>query len=296
MKGKIIAVANMKGGVGKTTTVVSLAETLAAQGAKVLVIDLDAQANASVCIAGDEKLAELMEKHLTIEGFLDDYLHGRTNETFEARIKTHLSNVTHRNDQLQIALLASSPKLRNLEYQLIHALTRKRLDWSTIIDGIWSLMSTQLKNSSKHYDFIIFDCAPGISIMTEVSIRLADLVMVPTIPDFLSTFGLQAFCASVWSNGLTEDKRRMPKKSPYVLITRRRKVNEHDKTAERIRAERQAPAPSFKVFDTEIPERIGIAKAMGMIDDYPNYVSKWKEMTTELNDLSKEIRKAVDAK
>jgi cellulose biosynthesis protein BcsQ len=69
--GKFIAVANMKGGVGKTTVVVSLAEALAADDldTSILVVDLDPQASASVCIAGDELLSDLINEDKTLKLF-----------------------------------------------------------------------------------------------------------------------------------------------------------------------------------------------------------------------------------
>ena len=174
MSAKIIAVANMKGGVGKTATVVSLAEALAASGFRVLVIDLDAQANASVCLAGDSMLATLMARRATIEGFLEDQLLGKKKMSFADCVRSNVSNVAHLNQQLAISLLPSSPELRRFEYRIIHDLTQSKMSWTDIIKGLSAVMSVQLKKARKDYDFILIDCAPGISVLTEVSIRLAD--------------------------------------------------------------------------------------------------------------------------
>jgi chromosome partitioning protein len=278
MSGKVIAVANMKGGVGKTTTVVALAECLAAETQKdVLVIDFDPQANASICLAGDARLAALIEEKRTIEVFIENHLLGDKSVRLDDCIRSHVSNVTHLGEQLPIALLPSSPKLRNLEYKLIHQLTRQKMSWDQIADGLWGMMSSQLRQTRRKYEYVLIDCAPGISALTEASVRLADLVIVPTIPDFLSTFGLQAFCHTVLDGGsLPNAPRKRSKKLPHVLITRRRNVREHQETADSIRVERSADKPVFRVFETEIPETIEVPKALRMIEMCPTLGQKWK--------------------
>jgi cellulose biosynthesis protein BcsQ len=249
MAGKVIAVANMKGGVGKTTVVVGLAEALAAGGNEVLVIDLDAQANASICLAGDKVLTAQIVSGQTIEAFLADYLIEGRKIKFDDCIRECVSDVTHRGNQLAISLLASSPELRMFEQVLTYKLTKQRHSIEEIVSRVWTLMKEQLGKTKRSFDYVIIDCPPGISMLTDVSIRLADMVLVPTIPDFLSTYGLQAFCRSIWKGPLAERSLfKKPKGPPHVLITRERAVNEHRTTVAQMENERSAEEPSFLCF------------------------------------------------
>lgn len=295
MKCKVIAVANMKGGVGKTATVIGLAEGLAAGGAETLVIDLDPQANASICLSGDDFLKTIIESGQTIDAFLEDrFLKLAPSVSMAERIRTNVSNVYHLNAQLPLSLLASSSELRLIERQLIFALTKMRLSLDEIVEKLHSVIKEELKKSRKNYDYILFDCAPGISALTEVSIRLADLVIVPTIPDFLSTYGLQSFCSNLWTGEMAaRGPLKRPKKRPHVLITRRRPIREHDQKSQWLRAE-AANGAAFDVFETVIDERAAIAEALGKIDIWPSFSQKWRNGTAAtLESLVGEVKEAV---
>ena len=178
MKGKVIAVANMKGGVGKTATVVGLAEALAAEGAEMLVVDLDSQANASICLAGDEVLKTLIEDGNTIDAFLDDrFFRDRRDASIASRIRTNVSNVFHL--ERSITALAAGIELGAAP---AGTATCVRTDQDGHEPRPYRRGAARRHQGSaerdprRSYDYILFDCAPGISALTEVSLRLADLV------------------------------------------------------------------------------------------------------------------------
>jgi cellulose biosynthesis protein BcsQ len=295
MKGKVIAVANMKGGVGKTATVIGLAEALAADGAKVLVIDLDPQANASICLAGDRQLAALIENGRTIDGFLEDSFFSKSRKAdFDRCIHPQISNVWHADGPLAISLLASSPHLRLIERQLIFKLTKAKLDLDEIVERLHSVIREQLKRTRGEHDYVLIDCAPGISALNEVSIRLANMVIVPTIPDPLSCYGLQAFCRSLWNGAIAEKSPLKKPPKPHVLVTRRRPIKIHDRIADQLREEQGRDQSAFRVFGTEIPERAAIADALGMINNNPTFTGKWGlQVTSLLADLIRETKEAL---
>jgi chromosome partitioning protein len=296
MTTNVIAVANMKGGVGKTATVVMLAEALAAAERKpVLVVDVDAQANASLCLAGDQKLASLIQDGRTLDAFLDDHFLGAGKVRFSDCVHHNVSDVSHGSEQLPVSLLASSPELRLLEREIVIALTERKLGFNAIVGHLFRLLEKQLRSPGNPFAHVLIDCAPGISALTEASIRLADLVIVPTIPDYLSTAGLQAFCNSFWKGSRLARPVAKNMTKPRVLITRRRQTREHHDYADRMRNERFSKEPSFVMFKTEVPEAIAIAEALGKTGNWPTLTNKWgPAIVPVLGGLVKETKEALN--
>ncbi|MDR3462454.1 MAG: AAA family ATPase [Beijerinckiaceae bacterium] len=294
--GKFIAVANMKGGVGKTTTVVSLAEALSAndESAKVLVIDLDPQASASVAIASDPILAQLIEQDRTFEAFLEERLI-KDNKKINILDLVHrrVSGTWHQGRQLDMGLLPCGPHLRVVEKELIYELANTNHSITSIDGLITKLFQRDIIPLGSIYDFILFDCAPGISPVTEIAIRLSDLVIIPTIPDYLSVYGLNAFYDSIWkfkAKGLPS-----PKNPPSVLVTRmQRNVRQHREVLEGLQQGAAALNSPYRLFLSQIPTSAALVEAI-MKDDGLTFTQKYtKEVISSiLIPLVKEVIGAI---
>ena len=261
--GSFIAVANMKGGVGKTTTVVSLAEALAANdlSTSVLVVDLDPQASASLCLAGDEVLSDMIEQGRTLHDFLEARLiYQNKKHALDYYTRNHLSFTTHKNEQLHISLLPCGPQLRLLEREIIYELTKRKFSMNAIEGHLWKLFEAEFVPLRKTFEYVIFDCPPGISPIAEVAIRASNLIIVPTIPDRISNFGLTAFCDSI----LKSEVSALPRPSKaHVLISRKQEIKQHNQMVARLQAEADATDGAYHLFETQIPQSAALAEALG---------------------------------
>lgn len=247
MSAKIISVANMKGGVGKTTLSVAVAQSLASgagarKPAKVLVVDLDAQANASFWLAGQAALTEQIDQGKAIDSFLEDTIVFGKAPSMQDIIRPAKAL----SDRLFVA--PSSPNLRLVERELIVFLSRRHRNLMEVERVVSDLLDQQLATLRKSYDVIMFDTAPGISALTEAALRLSDLVIVPTVPDYVSNLGLLSFCRSVaWSSN---DIPNATKRLPWVAANKVKKTKHHQLMLEQMRAEAGA---EFNILKTEVP-------------------------------------------
>lgn len=157
---RIYTLVNQKGGVGKTTTTINVAAYLAQLGQRVLVVDLDPQANATSCLGVDK---------LNVQGGTYEALLGDEN------IFPHVLL----NERLNLSLLPSSPALAGAEVELVDELARE------------SRLRKALAQISNRYDYVLIDCPPSLGLLT-VNGLMAGLngVIVPVQCEYLALEGL----------------------------------------------------------------------------------------------------------
>jgi chromosome partitioning protein len=252
MAASVITVANMKGGVGKTFTVLALARAFASGEyggfpLRVLVIDLDAQANASFLLCGDLALAELIERGRTVDAFIDDALIGGGDQALGDYVVDLKWGPP---SSIGPWIIPSSTGLRKAERELISVVARGRRGLLEVEQDISERLGDHIAALKVRFDIILIDSSPGVTAFTQAALTAADLVIAPTVPSFIASLGLESFCKTVID--ARAEALRAP--LPYVLANRSRPTAHHGSILAELRAEAAAEEPGFAMFGIEIPE------------------------------------------
>jgi chromosome partitioning protein len=246
----VIATINLKGGVGKSTTTVAVAEMMSATfNKKVLVIDLDPQTNATTMLIGEEKWRALNDEGRTLAQLFKDALEpdeGARRFDIEKAIQKRVSNVE---DVRTLDLLPSSLDLIDVQDRLA-GMSSGRFYAENPTDVLRRATRGVLDN----YDVVIVDCPPNLGIITLNGLRISNGYIIPTIPDVLSTYGIPQIVKRVgqFSDTIADDIEAYG----IVISKYREQSTTHNTTLREMR--RKSDAPLFK---TIIPENDKAADA-----------------------------------
>ena len=175
-----IAVMNTKGGVGKSTLVLAMAETLSAKFAKnVLVIDADAQASVSLMLMSPGNLHRLQSDGVTIVDLLVASVLKNVTVDWHRFVVGGVSDV---HESRTVFLIPSDMQLTLFEREVSkeQALVQLRASVASLLESVRGI-----------FDIILIDCPPGLSVLTESWLREADFHISPVIPDHISIYALE---------------------------------------------------------------------------------------------------------
>ena len=254
---KVIAIANQKGGVGKTAVSSNLSVGLAMNGKKVMVIDADPQGNLTSSLGIDN--ADELEN--TLASFIE-------REITERQIE--LSEYIMHNEE-GVDIMPCNIKLAGMDYMIMNALSREYL------------LDAFVSNIRDKYDYILIDCSPSLNLVTINVLTASDSVIIPVEASYLSMTGLQQLLASIGST-----KRKLNRKLEVegIVINKVNTRTNHEKDI--IGKLREAYGSQIKIFDVMIPESVRAKECTAFGVSIYKYDGKGK-VAKSFEELTREV-------
>ena len=252
----VTSVINLKGGVGKTTLTLALAHFLAVEHRRrVLVIDLDPQTNATVCLIPENEWKARDETGRTLYQLFADTVKGTHKFDADAAIVRDTSNVGGGIKGLD--LLPSSLRLIKVQDKVTQI-----TDLDNFERGPFFALRDALKEFLPYYDHVVIDCPPSLGIVTLNGLAISDSYLIPVVPDILSVLGIPPILDRVEHFGRCT--RRNIRALGIVISKMRSQTLLHNEMLRRLRedfTDRRFPP----VFQTVVPESTRIAEAANVL-------------------------------
>ena len=296
MSATIAAIANLKGGVGKSTTTLMLADGLAYYyGADVLVVDLDPQANSSQMLLTDRGLQMAFEQgkgvHHLIKQFADNEPPNIANLILPNAVTLEeLRRAEERDERMGwISILPAHTQLRLTEMELEEKLYTKGMAPSRLASYLAGHMEKALEPLANLYDVILIDTPPYLSPLARAGLSIANQYVTPTLADSVSIWGTKQF--SDWIIGNVTPHLAS---NNFVVITRFRNTK-YARTAE---TELKEIYLKDRTFGPTIPESVQALNAMDRadLDSYDTLRGKYGRLRGDVKRLSESFVKFLASK
>lgn len=291
----VLSFINLKGGVGKTTTAVGVAEVLAHEERKqVLLVDLDPQTNATVTLISEEQWAERDQDGRTIAQLFADKLNSHEPPRFDVE-RSIIRRVSTINDGIvRLDLLPSSIRLIDLQDRipmiaLAGNFTANPLD----------ILKNALQPVMERYDYVIIDCPPSLGTVTKNGLCISTGYIIPTIPDIVSTWGIYQIVDNVHRFSQDIDRAIPPL---GIVATKVQSNNLQRRVIEDLRARRlghfgeAGTLAQPPLFRSTISQAVAVARGADVEADIRTFKGKYGTVYGELRHLAQEIMETCEKK